>query len=42
MVCAPHHVLLEPSNPIKEDDMGGAYATNRKENKCMHGVGWET
>jgi len=42
MICAAHHLLLETSNPIKEDDMGGAYGTNRKEDKCIRGVGGET
>jgi hypothetical protein len=42
MICAPHHNLLEPSNPIKEDDMCEAYGTNRKKDKCIHGVGEET
>jgi hypothetical protein len=42
MICAPHHILLEPSNPIKEYDMGGAYGTNRKKDKCIHRVGGET
>jgi hypothetical protein len=36
MICGAHHLLLETSNPIKEDDMGGAYGTNRKEDKCIH------
>jgi hypothetical protein len=38
MQASLHHILLEPSNPIKEDDVGGAYGTNRREDKCIYGA----
>jgi hypothetical protein len=42
MSSASYYILLEPSNPIKKDDMAGAYGTNRKEDKCIHRFGGET
>jgi len=38
MICALHHILLEPSNLIKEDDKGGTYSTKGKKINAYTGL----